>query len=226
MVSEIMHAHDDKGFRTRDPTAKKVSRTPKVPIGIHERWAADGHDKLYKIGFPIWAIVDDATGKWLGAWVVPSNRMNVIIGYLFLCCVEKHGGEFSHHRILASLRGIDLIHLQVCHCKLQQIAVQRQHYCMAFVIPSGASTCCICNGVSLITITERPSSQSTIWWSCPHMSTFAVFITFPLSVPGYDYGWISVTTQSISSTMGSKAGCTIRITPNISKWDFSVYAFF
>lgn len=102
MVSDIMHAHDDKGFQTRDPTAKKVSRTPKVPIGIHERWAADGHDKLYKIGFPIWAIVDDATGKWLGAWVVPSNRMNVIIGYLFLCCVEKHGGKFLHYRIPAS----------------------------------------------------------------------------------------------------------------------------
>ena len=30
--------------------------------------AYDGHDILYRIGFPIWAIVNDDsdTGKWLG----------------------------------------------------------------------------------------------------------------------------------------------------------------
>ena len=93
MVSDIMHTHDPDGFKKQHPSAKKIFRVPKVPIGIHERWAGDGHDKLYKIGFPIWAIVDDATGKWLGAWVVPSNRLNVIVVYLFLCCVEKYGGE-------------------------------------------------------------------------------------------------------------------------------------
>ena len=53
----------------------------------------DGHDKLYKIGFPIWAIVDDATSKWLGAWVVPSNRMGNVIAYLWLCAVQKYGGK-------------------------------------------------------------------------------------------------------------------------------------
>jgi hypothetical protein len=98
-VSEVMHVHDREGFELREPTAKKVFRVPKVPIGIHERWAGDGHDKLYKIGFPIWGVVDDATGKWLGAWVVPSNRMNYIVAYLFLCLVEKFGGE----RLSASL---------------------------------------------------------------------------------------------------------------------------
>ena len=36
-------------------------------VGIHQRWSADGHDKLYKIlGFPIWAIVDDAISKMAG----------------------------------------------------------------------------------------------------------------------------------------------------------------
>ena len=60
-----------------------------------ERWAGDGHDKLYSIGFPIWAVVDDAMSKWLGAWVVLSNRMGNIIGYLFLTLVEKYSGMFS-----------------------------------------------------------------------------------------------------------------------------------
>jgi len=87
-----MHTHDDEGFKNRHPSAKKIVHIAKVPIGIHERWACDGHDKLYKIGFPIWAIADDATGKWFDAWAVPSNRSNEIIGYLFLCCVEKYGG--------------------------------------------------------------------------------------------------------------------------------------
>ncbi|KAF8884384.1 hypothetical protein BD779DRAFT_1472147 [Infundibulicybe gibba] len=88
-VSSIMHRHDPEGFDLRDPTAKRVLRIPKCPIGIHERWAGDGHDKLYKIGFPVWAVVDDATSTWIGAWIVPSNRMGSIIGYLFLCLVEK-----------------------------------------------------------------------------------------------------------------------------------------
>ena len=96
-VSNVMHAHDDAGFKHRDLTAKKVLQFPKVPLGIHEHWGGDGHDKLYKIGFPIWAMVDDATGRWLGAWVVPSNRMGEIVAYLFLCCVEEYGGTCTSH---------------------------------------------------------------------------------------------------------------------------------
>ena len=92
-VSQVMHTHDGEAFEGREPTSKRIFRVPKVPIGIHERWSADGHDKLYKIGFPIWAVVDDATSKWLDAWVVPSNRMGHIIGYLFLSLVEKYGGN-------------------------------------------------------------------------------------------------------------------------------------
>jgi hypothetical protein len=91
-----MHIHDNDAFDEREPAAKRVFRVPKYPIGIHERWSGDGHDKLYKIGFPVWAMVDDATGKWLGAWVVPSNRMGEIVAYLFLCLVEKYEGKFVH----------------------------------------------------------------------------------------------------------------------------------
>jgi hypothetical protein len=88
-----MHTHDGDGFALRDPTAKRILRVKKYPIGIHARWAADGHDKLYKIGFPIWAIIEDATGKWLRAWVVPSNRTGNIVAYLWLCTVEEHKGK-------------------------------------------------------------------------------------------------------------------------------------
>jgi hypothetical protein len=99
-VLETMKTHAPQGFEKRNPSSRKIIRTKKVPLGIHERWSCDGHDKLYKIGFPVYAFVDDATGKWLDARVVPSNRFGVVIGYLFLCCVEKYGGEspVSLHR--------------------------------------------------------------------------------------------------------------------------------
>ena len=93
-VANIMHREDPEGFLQREPGAKKILRIVKVPIGIHERWAADGHDKLYGIGFPIWAVVDDATSKWLRVWVVPSNRMGDIIVYCYLCLVEEYRGMF------------------------------------------------------------------------------------------------------------------------------------
>ena len=60
-----MQLHDPEGIKAQDPLSKKIPRSFKHPIGIHERWAGDGHDKLYGIGFPIWGVVDDATGKWL-----------------------------------------------------------------------------------------------------------------------------------------------------------------
>ena len=125
VVSEIMHEHVPEGFALREPTAKKVFRVPKVPIGIHERWAGDGHDKLYKIGFPIWAVVDDATGKWLGAWVVPSNRIGEIVAYLFLCLVEKYEGAYS----LVSEK-MSFNSLQASRCSLALIVVQRRQNSM------------------------------------------------------------------------------------------------
>ncbi|KAK7055718.1 hypothetical protein R3P38DRAFT_2848678 [Favolaschia claudopus] len=91
-VSQTMHEHDSEAFANREPTAKKIFRTPKYPVGIHQRWAGDGHDKLYKIGYPVWAMVDDATAKTLKAWVCPSNRLSKVVVYMFLCLVEKYGG--------------------------------------------------------------------------------------------------------------------------------------
>ena len=88
-----MHTHDPEGFNLRELTAKKISHFPKVLLGIHERWSADGHEKLNRIGFQIWAIPDDATGKSLDAWVEPSNRHSHAIGHLFLCFIEQFGGK-------------------------------------------------------------------------------------------------------------------------------------
>jgi hypothetical protein len=87
-----MHLHAPKGFNAREPTTKKILRILKVPIGIHEQWSGGGHDKLYSISFPVWLVVDDVTGKLLGSWIILSNRMGIIIAYLFLCLVEEMSG--------------------------------------------------------------------------------------------------------------------------------------
>jgi hypothetical protein len=42
-VSDIMHTHDEEGFRMHDPTSKRILRVVKCNIGIHERWSGDGH---------------------------------------------------------------------------------------------------------------------------------------------------------------------------------------
>ena len=124
-----MHEQDPEGFDFRSPTAKKIQRFPKCPIGINERWAGDGHDKLNKIGIAIWAVVDDATSKWLGAWVVPSNRLGAVVAYLGLSLIEEKGGRCFVHFGL---------HLEITNrwpkgsrSSLPQIVGQRQRNCMA-----------------------------------------------------------------------------------------------
>ncbi|KAF9229380.1 hypothetical protein BS17DRAFT_805109 [Gyrodon lividus] len=73
-------------------TSKKVSREPLVSLGPYHEWSGDGHDKLSEIGFPIWAIRDKWSGKWLGIWVVPNNRLKTTISYLYLSLVYELGG--------------------------------------------------------------------------------------------------------------------------------------
>ncbi|KAG6866887.1 hypothetical protein C0993_007386 [Termitomyces sp. T159_Od127] len=91
-VRDIMHAHDPEGFQLREPTSKCIHRVAQAPIGVHHQWAADGHDKLNKIGFPIWGIFEHATSVWLKVSVVPNNRLGKVVAYLFLCAVEEHEG--------------------------------------------------------------------------------------------------------------------------------------
>jgi hypothetical protein len=87
-----MHHHNDAGFAARQPCARKILRFPKYPIGPNERWAGDGHDKLKEIGFPLYAFLDDATGKFLGLYVLPNNRDVDAVAYCYLDVVERLGG--------------------------------------------------------------------------------------------------------------------------------------
>ncbi|KAG1845558.1 hypothetical protein F4604DRAFT_1662541 [Suillus subluteus] len=91
-VMNEMRRHEPDGFAQREPSRKKTSRQPLVSLGPHHQWSGDGHDKLSKIGFPIWAIRDQWSGKWLGMWVVPNNRLKTTIAYLYLSLVYEIGG--------------------------------------------------------------------------------------------------------------------------------------
>ncbi|KAJ3782569.1 hypothetical protein GGU10DRAFT_396781 [Lentinula aff. detonsa] len=71
-IEATMWEEDPDGFKSRDPTAKKIKRSVLVCLGPHHEWSGDGHDKLTAIGFPIWACVmcgqgnGSAYGKLLG----------------------------------------------------------------------------------------------------------------------------------------------------------------
>ena len=93
VVSDVMHRFYPDGFAQRAPGGKQIRRVPKNPLGPHERWSCDGHDKLNSIGVQVYSIVDDATGKRLGQWVVPNNREKAVIAYLYLTLVLEYGGE-------------------------------------------------------------------------------------------------------------------------------------
>jgi hypothetical protein len=95
IVDEVMHSFYPDGFVRRAPGAKRIIRSNMHPLGPHERWSCDGHDKLNVIGMQIYSIVDDATGRRLGQWVVPNNRQCEVIAYLYLTLVMECGGTPS-----------------------------------------------------------------------------------------------------------------------------------
>ena len=88
-----MHLQDWDGFSICEPSAKKVKRGVLVALGPHHEWSGDGHDKLAAIGFPIWGVRDKWSGKWLGLWVLPNNRLKAAITFLYLLLINEYSGE-------------------------------------------------------------------------------------------------------------------------------------
>ncbi|EDR01177.1 uncharacterized protein LACBIDRAFT_333521 [Laccaria bicolor S238N-H82] len=70
-----------------------------ISLGPHHEWSCDGHDKLSVIGFPIWAVRDVWSGRWLGVWVVPNNWYMQTVAYLYLSLVAKLGGQIQAHSL-------------------------------------------------------------------------------------------------------------------------------
>ena len=86
-ISDEMHVLEPDAFAGREPTAKQVRRVALVALGRNHQWSGDGHDKLVKIGFPVWGIQDMWSGEWLRLWTVPDNCLKVTIAYLYLSLV-------------------------------------------------------------------------------------------------------------------------------------------
>jgi hypothetical protein len=87
-----MHLHHSEGFVLREPSAKKVKHGVLTSLGPYHKWSADGHDKLTQIGFPVYGTRDKWLGKWLGLWVLPNNRYQASIAYLYLSLVAELEG--------------------------------------------------------------------------------------------------------------------------------------
>lgn len=78
------------------PSASSPAPTPIALAGPNEKWCADHHSKLSKIGMEIYGIRDKASGKWLGLWAIPNERVKPCLAYLYLCVVEAYGGRLDH----------------------------------------------------------------------------------------------------------------------------------
>lgn len=109
-ITNEMHNIDPDGFVDHAPTAKKVHQQPVVALGPHHQWSGDGHDKLNKIRFLIWAIQEVWSRLWLGLWVVPDNCLKVVIAYLYLHLVYKLGGKSHSKHLQCSQYLLTLVH--------------------------------------------------------------------------------------------------------------------
>jgi len=78
------------------PSPSSPVPTPIALAGPNEKWCADHHSKLSKIGMEIYGIRDKASGKWLGLWAIPNERVKQCLAYLYLCVVEAYGGQLDH----------------------------------------------------------------------------------------------------------------------------------
>jgi hypothetical protein len=108
-INNEMRKQDPEGFTNREPAiGKKVLRTPLIALGPHHKWSADGHDKLLRLGFPIYGIRDKWSGKWLGLWVVPNNRLKLAVAFLYLSLVKDLGGVLYFNLIYLTHSSIDI----------------------------------------------------------------------------------------------------------------------
>jgi hypothetical protein len=145
-ISDEMHVLQPDAFVGQEPTAKQVCHVALVALGRNHQWSGDGHDKLVKIGFPVWGIRDMWSGKWLGLWTVPDNRLKVTIAYLYLSLVAKLGGML----ILQSFLVTYLIWgtLQVYLFSLTQTVVARPWRCTDLQMHSGTLSHALVNKYS------------------------------------------------------------------------------
>jgi hypothetical protein len=90
-ISEIVHAFILEALTLGNPDPRR--QINKNPVGIHECWAGDGHDKLYPVGSPIWGVVDDVSSRWLGAWIMLDKHMGSVVASIFLSLIEDIGGD-------------------------------------------------------------------------------------------------------------------------------------
>ena len=95
-IADIQKMIGSGNVATRQPTSRR-RRAPLLSSGPNEDWCCDGYDKLCKYGFAIWGVRDKFSRKWLGLWVLPSDRISDAVAYQWLSLVHRIGGKFLGH---------------------------------------------------------------------------------------------------------------------------------
>lgn len=138
-----MHDFCPEGFLRRHPRHSKIVRTPLTSLGPNDEWSADGHDKLASVGIAIYGFRDKASGYWLSLRVVPNNRLNIVIMYLYLSLIEEKGGESDPPDQFPFVN--ISFPSKACHSKAQQIAGRKPQVPMLWQTSFGM--CLLCQGI-------------------------------------------------------------------------------
>lgn len=144
----------------------------------------------------MYGIHDKASGKWLLLKVMPNNRLNIVVAYLYLCLVEELGGynKVINHSYISTLT----IHLCFIGMPLQSTTdcgsetttqfafasllqcVQMFQYCsccQAFIVRAAFPLI----SVNIFTQTSMPMNP-------PHIDSSEACTTSPLSEGGFVSG--------------------------------------
>ncbi|EJU02686.1 hypothetical protein DACRYDRAFT_99739 [Dacryopinax primogenitus] len=91
-VRQYLAALDADNVLARTPGQQHLQKSSLWTIGPSEEWSGDGHDKLARMGLPIWGLRDKASWRLLGLWVVPNSHILQVPAVLFLQTVLAVGG--------------------------------------------------------------------------------------------------------------------------------------
>jgi hypothetical protein len=94
-IGQIQKLLDNEAVVARSPNFRQIKRVPLTSQGPNEVWCCDGHDKLMKYGFAIWGVRDKFSRRWMGLWVLPNNRIGIVVAYLWLTLVRDLEGRYS-----------------------------------------------------------------------------------------------------------------------------------
>jgi hypothetical protein len=117
-VQVALREFDPVGVAQRNPRLRNLPLQRQenyVTAGPDEIWSCDGHDKLTRFGFQIYAAIDAYSRKLIWLYCGNANRSSICVLQQYLQAVKKNG---ICPRFLRTDKGGETILLAACHYNL------------------------------------------------------------------------------------------------------------